>query len=323
MKTLDRSRSRCSARVAAHCASRSPPAVVEGVQMPAWVERGGSRTAARCRAWSCSAGDQVRHRRAARACWCKLAEGSVVKLGENGSCVSPRSTPRRTLFKAALDVLAGRVPLHHRRSSRKAAPPRGRASASPQVTAGHPRHGPVGPLARRARDRLPDRGRDRGRRRRRAAGDHGPAAAVLPARQGQDAAGRLRRRRSSSTSGRRKPRSRRGKGARARGGRFSVRRSRASTDQASALAVYDQLRNAGYPARDLAASRTATRSPTPCASASCRRAPKRRRLPTRSGQVRHHRTEDQRLTWLAAAVGVVGGLALVLALAPALLNTVC
>src|SRR6185295_13955205 len=82
----------------------------------------------------------------------------------------------------------GRVPLHHRagRQGQEARGQRARVAGDRR----HPRHGSLGPLARRPPDRLPDRRRDRRRRRRRETGAHGQAVAVLPARQGQDAAGR-------------------------------------------------------------------------------------------------------------------------------------
>src|SRR5574341_1418281 len=82
----------------------------------------------------------------------------------------------------------GRVPLHHRHRA-EGAQARGER-ARRHGHGGCPRHRLLGPLARRSPDRLPDRGRDRGRRRRRADGDDGQAAAVLPARKGTDAARR-------------------------------------------------------------------------------------------------------------------------------------
>ena len=60
-----------------------PAASVEGVQMPAWVERNGRRTPL-LPGMELRAGDQIFTGAGSRALL-RLAEGSVVKLGENGT----------------------------------------------------------------------------------------------------------------------------------------------------------------------------------------------------------------------------------------------
>jgi hypothetical protein len=83
-----------------------PQAVVETVQMPAWLDRaGGSQPLAV--GMEVKNGDRIRTGRDARATL-KLAEGSTVKLGENAALVfySLSLRPERA-FKGALDVAAG------------------------------------------------------------------------------------------------------------------------------------------------------------------------------------------------------------------------
>jgi hypothetical protein len=78
---------------------------VEGVQMPAWVQRGGGRLPI-LPGMQLRAGDQVATGAGARLA-IKLAEGSVVKLGENARMTFAEVAPSADLFKAALDVLQG------------------------------------------------------------------------------------------------------------------------------------------------------------------------------------------------------------------------
>ena len=82
-----------------------PAAVVEGVQMPAWVERSG-RTSPVAAGMALQAGDQVRTGAGSRLL-VKLAEGSLVKLGENGTLRIAEMAPSKDLFKAALRVFEG------------------------------------------------------------------------------------------------------------------------------------------------------------------------------------------------------------------------
>jgi hypothetical protein len=79
--------------------------LVEGVQMPAWRERDGSR-APLVPGMELRAGDRILTGKDARVLL-KLAEGSVVKLGENGRLVLAEVQPAKELFRAALQVLEG------------------------------------------------------------------------------------------------------------------------------------------------------------------------------------------------------------------------
>jgi hypothetical protein len=82
-----------------------PAAVVEGVQMPAWVERSG-RTAPVAPGMALQAGDQLRTGAGSRLL-VKLSEGSLVKLGENGTLRIAELTPTQEVFRAAMRVLEG------------------------------------------------------------------------------------------------------------------------------------------------------------------------------------------------------------------------
>jgi hypothetical protein len=91
---------------AAH-AHAQPAAVVEGVQMPAWVERPGAPARVPLApGMELKSGDQVRTGAGSRVL-VKLGEGSLVKLGENGSVRVAELNPARELFKGALNVLEG------------------------------------------------------------------------------------------------------------------------------------------------------------------------------------------------------------------------
>jgi hypothetical protein len=78
---------------------------VEGVQMPAWVQRGGGRLPL-LPGMQLRAGDQVGTGAGARLL-IKLAEGSVVKLGENAQLGFAEVAPSADLFKATINVLQG------------------------------------------------------------------------------------------------------------------------------------------------------------------------------------------------------------------------
>lgn len=83
-----------------------PAAVVEGVQMPAWLERAGERKPLAV-GMELRGGDLVRTGEASRALL-RLAEGSVVKLGENGALRIDEINPDSGgFFKAALRVVEG------------------------------------------------------------------------------------------------------------------------------------------------------------------------------------------------------------------------
>ena len=80
-------------------------AVVDGVQMPAWLERDSKRVPL-APGMELRAGDRVFSGSGARV-QVKLSEGSVVKLGENGRLVFAEMQPGKDLFKATLQVLEG------------------------------------------------------------------------------------------------------------------------------------------------------------------------------------------------------------------------
>ena len=92
--------------LAAAGAFAAPAALVEGVQMPAWVERAGKRMPLAA-GTELIASDEVSTGPGARL-YIKLAEGSLVKLGENASLQLLDLVPERGgVFKAALSVLVG------------------------------------------------------------------------------------------------------------------------------------------------------------------------------------------------------------------------
>ena len=87
-------------------APAQPAAIVEGVQMPAWVERGGVRRPLAI-GMELRGGDEVKTGAGSRAL-IKLSEGSLVKLGENGSLTINELNPESGgIFKAALRVAEG------------------------------------------------------------------------------------------------------------------------------------------------------------------------------------------------------------------------
>jgi hypothetical protein len=94
--------------IASGQAGAQPAAVIEGVQMPAWIERSEGGAAPRRIALSpgleLRPGDRLSTGAGSRLV-VRLAEGSLVKLGENGSLQLKALEPSKTLFKAALGVL--------------------------------------------------------------------------------------------------------------------------------------------------------------------------------------------------------------------------
>ena len=78
---------------------------IEAVQMPAWVQRAGGRLPI-FPGTPLRGGDHVATGAGARLL-IKLAEGSVVRLGENAQMTFAQVAPNTDLFKAALDVLQG------------------------------------------------------------------------------------------------------------------------------------------------------------------------------------------------------------------------
>jgi hypothetical protein len=95
---------------AAHAADEprraAPPAVVEAVQMPAWVERGGSRVPL-APGMALAPDDDLRTGANARLL-VKLAEGSSVKLGENAQLRIAQAQLRKdNVFASTMNLLAG------------------------------------------------------------------------------------------------------------------------------------------------------------------------------------------------------------------------
>jgi hypothetical protein len=80
-------------------------AVVEGVQMPAWVEREGRRTPL-APGMELRMGDALRTGAGSRLLL-RLGEGSLVKVGENGNVRLAELTPAKEVFKGVLGVLEG------------------------------------------------------------------------------------------------------------------------------------------------------------------------------------------------------------------------
>jgi len=80
-------------------------AVIDGVQMPAWRERDGNRVPL-VPGMELRAGDRILTGKDSRVLL-KLSEGSVVKLGENGTLRFAELQPGKELFRAALQVLEG------------------------------------------------------------------------------------------------------------------------------------------------------------------------------------------------------------------------
>ena len=92
--------------LAASSVLAAPAALVESVQMPAWVERAGKQMPARP-GMELIATDILRTGAGARL-YVRLAEGSTVKLGENASLQMLDLVPERGgVFRATLNVIAG------------------------------------------------------------------------------------------------------------------------------------------------------------------------------------------------------------------------
>jgi hypothetical protein len=91
--------------IASAPAMAQPAAVIDGVQMPAWRERDGNRVPL-VPGMELRAGDRILTGKDSRVL-VKLSEGSVVKLGENGTLRLAELQPSKELFRAALQVLEG------------------------------------------------------------------------------------------------------------------------------------------------------------------------------------------------------------------------
>jgi len=110
MKMIRRQLIAAGLALAALDAQAAAAAVVEGMQMPAWVERtvlGAVRRAPLAPGVALKSGDEVRTGEGSRVV-IRLAEGSLVKLGEKASLrILDLSPDRGGLFAAALNVLEG------------------------------------------------------------------------------------------------------------------------------------------------------------------------------------------------------------------------
>ena len=84
----------------------APQAVVDAVQAPAWRDRDG-RAEALAPGMEVQSRDRIRTGEGSRA-YLRLADGSTVKLGENGTLLAERLGPGDSkFFSAALDVAKG------------------------------------------------------------------------------------------------------------------------------------------------------------------------------------------------------------------------
>src|SRR5688572_9075226 len=90
---------------AAGQAAAAPAAIVEGVQMPAWLDRDG-RSAPLAPGMELRSGDHLRTGAESRVLL-RLGEGSTVKLGENAALHIAELAPVEGVFRSALRVLQG------------------------------------------------------------------------------------------------------------------------------------------------------------------------------------------------------------------------
>jgi hypothetical protein len=217
-------------------------AVVEGVQMPAWIERDGRRLPL-IPGMELRPGDQVVTDAGSRV-MVKLADGSLVRLGEKGQLRFTELSPTRELFKAALDVLEGAF----RFTTDVVAKARKREVSirAAQVTAGirgtdfwgRARQGNEtlclidGEIEVAAAGEKPVTLREPRQFYRRVDGKAQPV-------------GRVNETQIATWSA--EVELQEGKGIARRGGRYSVQLASAA-EQSAVLPIYDELQNAGYPA---------------------------------------------------------------------------
>ena len=233
-----------AALLAAAQAAAQPAAVIEGVQMPAWVERAGTRTPI-SPGMTLQPGDVI-HTGANSRLLVRLSERSLVKLGENGQLRFTELSATREIFRAALGVLEGafrfttdlaakarrrevRVSVATVTAGIRGTDFWGRARASDNLQVVCLIEGAVEVEAQGEQPLQLDQPRQFYRR---VAGQAQPIGLVEPAQLQQWAE---------------ETEIQAGRGAARRGGRFHVHLARVETQEA-ALAVYDQLRAAGYAA---------------------------------------------------------------------------
>ena len=226
-------------------ACAQPAAVVEGVQMPAWVERDGVRSPIQP-GMLLQPGDVI-HTGAGSRLMVRLSERSLVKLGENGRLRFTELSATKELFKAALGVLEGAfrfatdLAVKNRRREVNIAVANVTAGIRGTDLWGRSREdteivclieGAIEVGAPGEQPLVMDQPRQFYRR---VAGRTQPIGFVEPAQLAQWA---------------QETEIQPGRGALRSGGRFQLHLLRAD-NQAAALALYDELRAAGYPAEIL------------------------------------------------------------------------
>jgi hypothetical protein len=223
-------------------ASAQPAAVVEGVQMPAWVERGGERIPL-APGMVLQRGDLI-ETGAGSKLLVRLSERSLVKLGENGQLRFTEIAPTKELFRAALGVLRGAfrfttdIAVKNRRREVNitvgtvTAGIRGTDLWGRSVTDNEIVCLIEGAIEVGAQGEQPVTMDQPLQFYRRVSGQTQPVGVVDKAQLDQWA---------------RETEIERGRGAARAGGRFQAQLARAE-NQAAALALYDQVRAAGYPA---------------------------------------------------------------------------
>jgi hypothetical protein len=223
-------------------ASAQPAAVVEGVQMPAWVERGGQRQPI-VPGMLLQPGDLIQTGPGSRLL-VRMSERSLVKLGENGQLRFTELSTTKQLFRAALGVLEGAfrfttdVAVKNRRRDVKITVATVTAGIRGTDLWGRSRGNTEivclieGAIEVGAQGEAPVTMDQPRQFYRRVGGQTQPIGFVEPAQLDEW---------SKETE------IERGRGAARLGGRFQATLARAS-DQAAALSLYDQLRAAGYPA---------------------------------------------------------------------------
>lgn len=219
-----------------------PAAVVEGVQMPAWIERGGQRQPI-VPGMLLQRGD-VLHTGAGSRLLVRMSERSLVKLGENGQLRFTELSPTKELFRAALGVLQGafRFTTHIAAKNRRRDVSISLATATAGIRGtdlwGRSRDNTEivclieGAIEVGAQGEAPVTMDQPRQFYRRVGGQTQPVGLVEPEQLTQWA---------------QETEIQAGRGAARRGGRFQVQLARAE-NQNAALAVYDELRAAGYPA---------------------------------------------------------------------------
>jgi len=95
----------CTFLALSHAAIAQVAATVDGVQMPAWLERGNVRSPL-LPGMELKAGDKIITGEDSRA-MIRLSEGSVVRLGANGQLRFVELNASQQFFKGVLDVLEG------------------------------------------------------------------------------------------------------------------------------------------------------------------------------------------------------------------------